>query len=63
MLSIEYQLTTKTVGITFGTNQAVFFFWREDKIAVKVFSRPRPASSKEIENFFSPSNCLQVSMI
>ena len=48
--------------MTFGNNQAATFCSCDDKIAVNVFSRPRSASSNEMENFRFPSNCVQVSM-
>ena len=48
--------------MTCGNNQAANFFSCDDKIAVNVFYRPSSASSKEMEIFRLPSNCLHVSM-
>ena len=48
--------------MTCGNNQAANLLPCDDEIAVDVFSRPSSASSKEMENFVVPSNCLHVSM-
>ena len=57
---IIHDILYGVLGILY--DQTATFCSCDDKIAVKVFSRPTCASSSEMENFRFHANCLQVSL-